>query len=91
MANCDRYMASQLERQIRLSKMLSIGFVCTIWPPMWLFSCVSVFIGVRAMIIINGSTEPMSGRLMAWWCIIVGSLGNLIMLFYLLQFYLGII
>jgi hypothetical protein len=49
------------------------------------------FIGVRAMIIINESTEPMAGRVMAWWCIIVGSLGTLVALLYLLQLYLEII
>jgi hypothetical protein len=80
-------MTPQLERQIRLSKRLSTGFVFTI-SPACLFSCVSVFIGVRAMIIINESTEPMAGRVMAWWCIIVGSLENLVALFYLLQLYL---
>ena len=78
-------MTSQLERQIRLSRMLSMGFVFTI-PPAWLFSCVSVFIGVWAMIIINRSTEPMSGRVMAWWCIIVGGLQNLAALLNLLQY-----
>jgi hypothetical protein len=79
--------APNLERQIRLSRMLSMGFVFTI-SPAWLFSCVSIFIGVRAMIIISESTEPMAGRVMAWWCIIVGSLENSIALFYLLHHYL---
>jgi hypothetical protein len=77
-------MISQLERQIRLSRMLSLGFVFTIWPAALLTACASVFIGVRAMIIINGSTEPMVGRVIAWWCIIVGGLENLIGLFYLM-------
>jgi hypothetical protein len=76
----------QLERQIRLSRVLSLGFVFTIWPAAWITSCVSIFIGVRAMIVINESTEPMAGRVMAWWCIIVGGLQNFAGLFYL--FYL---
>lgn len=79
---------SQLERQIRLSRMLSLGFVFTIWPAAWMTSCVSVFIGVRAMIVINESTEPMAGRVIAWWCIIVGSLQNLAMLLYLFLHFL---
>jgi hypothetical protein len=81
----------QLERQIRLSRMLSLGFVFTIWPAAGITSCVSVFIGVRAMIVINESTEPMAGRVIAWWCIIVGSLQNLVGLFYLFQHYLKFI
>lgn len=78
-------MTIHLERQIRLSKMLSMGFVFTISPAAFAFSCVSVFIGVRAMAIISESSEPMSGRVMAWWCIIVGGLQNLAALVYLLQ------
>jgi hypothetical protein len=81
----------QLERQIRLSRMLSLGFVFTIWPAAGVTSCVSVFIGVRAMIVINESTEPMAGRVIAWWCIIVGSLQNLVGLFFLFQHYLKFI
>jgi hypothetical protein len=81
----------QLERQIKLSRMLSLGFVFTIWPAAWMTSCVSVFIGVRAMIVISESTEPMAGRVLAWWCIIVGSLQNLAALFYLLQSHLKFI
>jgi hypothetical protein len=76
--------APNLERQVRLSRMLSMGFVFTI-SPAWLFSFVSIFIGVRAMIIISESTEPMAGRVIAWWCIIVGGLQNLVVLLYLLQ------
>jgi hypothetical protein len=63
--------------------MLSMGFVFTICPTAWMTSCISVFIGTRAMIIISESTEPMSGRVVAWWCIIVGSLQNLVALLYL--------
>jgi hypothetical protein len=81
-------MLSQLERQIKLSRMLSMGFVFTI-SPAWMFSCVSVFIGVWAMFIINESTERMVGRVMAWWCIIVGGLQNLAVLLYLLQLHLN--
>jgi hypothetical protein len=76
-------MTPQLERQIRLSRILSVGFVFTIWPAALMTACVSVFIGVRAMIVINESTEPMAGRIMAWWCIIVGGLENLAALLYL--------
>jgi hypothetical protein len=81
-------MTPQLERQIRLSRMLSMGFVFTISPAAFPFSSLSVFIGVRAMVIISDSTEPMTGRVMAWWCIIVGSLENLVTLLRLLQSHL---
>lgn len=81
----------QLERQIRLSRMLSLGFVFTIWPAAGMTACVSVFIGVRAVIVINESTEPMAGRVIAWWCIIAGGLQNLAGLFYLFLNYLKLI
>ena len=52
-------MTPQLERQIRVSRMLSMGFVFTICPMVWMMtSWISVFIGVRAMVIISESTEP---------------------------------
>jgi len=81
----------QLERRIRLSGMLSLGFVFTIWPAAGLTSCVSVFIDARAMIAIKESTEPIAGRVIAWWCIIVGGLQNLAGLFYLFLHYLKLI
>ena len=62
-----------------------MGFVFTICPMAWMTSWISVFIGVRAMVIISQSTEPMSGRVMAWWCITFGSLQNLVALLYLFQ------
>jgi hypothetical protein len=71
--------------------MLSLGFVFTVWPAAWATSCMSVFIGAKAMIIINESAEPMAGRVMAWWCIIVGGLQNLASLLYLLQHHLKFI
>jgi hypothetical protein len=77
-----------MERQIKLSRMLSLGFVFTIWPASFATSCVSVFIGVRAMVVISESMDPMAGRVMAWWCIIVGGLQNSLGLFYLFQQYL---
>jgi hypothetical protein len=77
-----------MERQIKLSRRLSLGFVFTIWPASFATSCVSVFIGIRAMVVISESMEPMAGRVMAWWCIIFGSLQNLAGLFYLFQQYL---
>ena len=80
-------LTPQMERQIKLSRMLSLGFVFTIWPASLATSCVSFFIGVRAMVVISESMEPMAGRVMAWWCIIVGSLQNLVGLFYLFQQY----
>jgi hypothetical protein len=74
-------MTPQPERQIKLSRMLSMGFAFTISPAAFAFSSVSVFIGVKAMAIISESSEPMTGRVMAWWCIIVGSLQILVSLF----------
>jgi hypothetical protein len=77
-----------MDRQIKLSRALSPGFVFTIWPASLATSCVSVFIGVRAMVVISESMEPKAGRVMTWWCIIVGSLQNLAGPFYLFQQYL---
>ncbi len=70
-------LTAHLALQIRVSKMLSWGFIFTIWPAAAITSCVAVFIGIRAMILINQSLEPLAGKLIAWWCILAGSLQNL--------------
>lgn len=67
-------MTPQLERQIRVSRMLSLGFVFTIWPGAWMTSFIAVILGVRGMVIIERSEERMTGRVIAWWCIIAGGL-----------------
>lgn len=77
-------LLSQLELQIRVSKTLSIGFMFTVWPLAWLTAGIAIVIGAWAMGVINESREPLAGKVIAWWCIVVGSLECLWMLVKLL-------
>ena len=74
-----------LELQIKVSKILSRGFIFSI---VWLagFGSLIAFVsGLQALKIIKKSKGEIAGTKMAWWCIIVGAIGMI--LFPLLVFY----
>jgi hypothetical protein len=61
-----------LELQIKVSKILSRGFVFSI---VWLGgigSVIALVSGLQARKIINNSNGEIAGIKMAWWCILVG-------------------
>lgn len=66
---------SDLEVQIRVSKILSRGFVFSI---VWLGgigSLIAFISGLQARRLINKSNGEIGGIKMAWWCIIAGLVG----------------
>ncbi len=65
----------QLDRQVKVSKMLAIGFACSLIALGGLSSLVALIIGLRAKKLIQQSNNEIVGIKMAWWCIIVGALG----------------
>jgi hypothetical protein len=65
-------MTPHLNRQIKISKLLSYGFIFTLPPLCGILSFVSVIIGVRAIRMIKRSQVKLSGIVLSWWCIIVG-------------------
>jgi hypothetical protein len=70
-----------LELQIKVSKILSRGFVFSI---VWLGgvgSLIAFISGLQARKIINQSNGKIAGLKMAWWCIIAGALGMIILPF----------
>ena len=68
-----------LELQIRGSMMLSLCFVFTIMGIGGLGSLTALILGLKAMKIINQSHGEIVGIGMAWWCIIIGALGTIIL------------
>jgi hypothetical protein len=69
----------RLEQQVRVSKMLADGFMFSI---VWLGgvgSLIAFIKGLRAMKIIRQSNGELTGTAMAWWCIIFGGLGTVIL------------
>ena len=64
-----------LESQVRVSKMLGVGFALSLYPSAGVGSLIALLIGIRALRIIRHSEGEVAGRGLAWWCIAVGALG----------------
>ena len=67
-----------LELQIKVSKILSLGFVFSITGLGGLGSLIAFIYGLRARKIIIRSKCEISGLKMAWWCVIAGALGMIV-------------
>jgi hypothetical protein len=70
---------ADLERQIKVSRMLAMGFVFSVMPIAGAGSLVALILGLKARKIIRQSKNELSGIGLAWWCIIAGLLGLLIL------------
>jgi hypothetical protein len=78
-------MTPHLNRQIKISKMLSYGFIFTLLPVLGILSFVSVIIGVRARRMIKQSEVNLSGIVLSWWCIIVGGVRSIAFIVYIIM------
>jgi hypothetical protein len=67
-----------LELQVKVSKILSRGFVFSIVWLAGIGSLIAFISGLQARKIINQSDGQIGGLKLAWWCIIVGALGMII-------------
>jgi predicted CDP-diglyceride synthetase/phosphatidate cytidylyltransferase len=68
----------ELEKQVKVSKMLGMAFVLSITGIVGVGSLIALILGWKALRIIQASEGRIGGRLMAWWCILAGALGALI-------------
>ena len=79
----DSELQKQLEKQTRLSTLLSRGFIFSI---VWLGgigSLVALVSGVRGLLLIRRSRNRLTGKGMAWWCTIVGATGLVVLPWYI--------
>jgi len=67
-----------LEQQVKVSRMLGLAFVLSITGIGGIGSLVALILGWRALRIIRLASGRITGRWMAWWCILAGALGTLI-------------
>jgi hypothetical protein len=67
-----------LELQVKVSKILSRGFVFSIVWIGGIGSFIAFISGLKARKIINQSNGELAGLKMAWWCIIVGGVGTIV-------------
>jgi hypothetical protein len=67
-----------LEQEVKVSRMLGLAFVLSITGIGGIGSLVAFILGWRALRIIRAASGRITGRWMAWWCILAGALGALI-------------
>lgn len=68
---------NDLELQVKVSKMLGFAFVLSITGLGGVGSLVAFTLGWKALRAIGKAQEKINGRLLAWWCILVGAIGTL--------------
>ena len=70
----------ELEQQVKVSRMLAMGFVFSIAPLPIVGSMMALILGWKGRRIIQASEGRIGGRIIAWWCILNGALGTLLAL-----------
>jgi hypothetical protein len=65
--------------QVKVSRMVGLAFALSITGIGGIGSFVALVLGWRALRIIKAESGRISGRWMAWWCILAGALGTLIL------------
>ncbi len=70
----------ELKLQIRVSRMLGMGFVLSITSIFGVGSLIAVILGLKANRIIRESDGIIAQSPLTWWCIVVGALGAAIFL-----------
>jgi hypothetical protein len=66
-----------LELQVKVSRMLGLAFALSITGIGGIGSFVALVLGWKALRNIKAASGMISGRWMAWWCILAGALGTL--------------
>ena len=66
-----------------------MGFALSLVRVGGLGSLAALLIGLKALTVINRSPVEIVGKWMAWWRIIIGALGAIGMLLYLLSLFLS--
>jgi hypothetical protein len=78
----DAGLQKELDEQIKISKLLSRGFIFSI---VWLGgigSLVALVSGIKGLVLVGQSEGRLVGKKMAWWCILVGGIGVVILPWY---------
>ena len=66
-----------LEQQVKVSKMLGLAFAFSVTGIGGIGSLVALILGWKALRIIQAASGRITGRWMAWWCILAGGLATL--------------
>jgi hypothetical protein len=81
----DQEAPDTLQLQVKVSKILSVGFVFSLVWVAGIGSLAAFALGLYARNLINRSNGKVGGIRMAWWCIVVGAIGMITMPIILLR------
>ena len=65
--------------QIRVGRLLGLAFPLTLMPLGGLGSLAALVLGLRALALIRRSGGRLAGLRLAWWCIVAGALGAVLL------------
>ena len=71
-------LVDELERQVKVSRMLGMAFVLSITGFSGIGSFIALILGLKAARMIQASQGRISGGVMAGWCILAGALGTIV-------------
>lgn len=72
-------MSAELETQIRVGRLLGLAFAFSLVPVGGLGSLAALVLGLRARALIKRSGGRLAGMWLAWWCIIAGAVGAVVL------------
>ncbi len=78
-------MEARLTRQVRVSKMLGLGFAFSIAPLAGVGSLVAFILGLKALRAIEQSKGEIVGMSIAVWCIAAGAIGMVLFSLFFLE------
>ena len=82
-------VSPNLELQINVSRVLALGFVLSLLGIGGIGSLAALILGLKARSIIRRSNGEIGGIKMAWWCIIAGALGAVILPLFVISKFRG--
>ena len=69
---------SILARQVKVSRLSSLGFVLSIVGLAGIGSLIALILGLWALKVIRQANGGVSGKWLAIWCIVAGSIGSVV-------------
>jgi hypothetical protein len=69
-------LTPDLELQLKVSKILGLGFALSIVHIGGFGSLAALILGLRAKRLMRSSPKTLGGAVLMWWCIIMGALGS---------------
>jgi hypothetical protein len=73
-------LTPELELQIKICKLLGVGFVLSIFPIAGVGSLAALLLGLQVRRLMKSAKGPVGGAVLMWWCIFAGAAGSLFLI-----------